>query len=967
MYVFRRAGKDRDSQHPPFRGSRWSTCWIAFCLCTVSAHPQLPNRIALTIDATQTVPIQGSVMPMALPQNDVGRVDGDKRLSGITIYFKLTQTQQGELGTLVRAQQTPGSPAYHKWLTPAEYGSRFGLSGNDITTIQTWLEQQGFVVDRISNSRTSITFSGTAHQVESAFQTEIHSYRIGNETHFANATNFTIPNALADVIQSIRNVDDFRPKPFVRFHTSRTGTVNPAFTSAQTGDHYIQPGDVSIIYDIKAAYSAGFTGTGQSIAIVGQSEINLSDIENFQSAAGLTVKEPTLVLVPNSGNPAYSSGDEAESDLDLEYSGGIGKGAAIYLVYVGNSANYSVWDSMQYAVDTDIAPIISMSYGGCEPDLSSSDYSTLEAILEEGASQGQSIIVASGDTGSTACYADLSSNSSPTSEEEELAVNYPASSAYVTALGGTEFPAADIQSSNTTYWDSASGSDVVTSAKSYIPEQVWNDDSASNGAEYALGAGGGGTSIYTARPSWQSGVTGIPSGSYRLVPDISLDSSPENAGYLYCTSDSSSWSQGQQASCNDGFRDSSSGDLTVAGGTSFAAPIFAGMLAIISQKENSTGQGLINSILYSLAGNSGTYNSAFHDITSGGNQCTAGLNYCSSAGESHYYAGTGYDEASGLGSVDLNNLMGSWTKGGSASLDATATALSPATSTPNAGSSDTITVTVSPQSSSIATTPTGTLTIAIDGTVETSTLALTNGSATYTFSSTASGAHVITAKYSGDSTFAPSIGTVTVDVSGSGGSSTSGSFALSATNVSVSQGSTGTSTVTVKSQDSYAGTVGFTLSTSSSSLQEYGCYASIPNATVSANGTASTSVTIYTSKSDCTSASWVKGAMRFRFTETGTRTLASTQIGSPARGVIPIGLASTLAGLLLFRSRKRRTKTVGVIIYLGLACLLSITTSCGSSSKSNDVPKGSYTLTLYGADTANSTIASSTSFALTVK
>lgn len=969
MHVFRCARTKWKLQFLFSLVSRWLAHWIVLCLIGVGAYAKSQDRITQAIDLTQTVSLKGSVVPLARAENDIGRASADMRLTGITIHFMLTQDQQAELNALVQAQQTPGSPSYHRWLTPAEYASRFGLSGNDIAKIQTWLEQQGFVVNRISDGRTSITFSGTVRQVESAFQTEIHNYKVGNETHFANAAQLAIPSALAGVIGSIRNLDDFRPKPFVRFHTSRTGVANPAFTSAQTGDHLLQPGDVSIIYDIKAAYSAGDTGTGQSIAIVGQSEINLSDIENFQSAAGLTVKDPTLVLVPDSGSEAYSSGDEAESDLDLEYSGSIGKGATIYLVYVGNNANYNVWDSLQYAVDTDIAPIISMSYGGCEPDLSSSDYSTLESILEQGASQGQSIIVAAGDTGSTACYADLSTNTAPTSEEEELAVNYPASSAYVTAMGGTEFPADDVASSNTTYWESASGSDVVTSAKSYIPEQVWNDDSASAGseygAEYALEAGGGGTSIYTARPSWQSGVTGIPSGSYRVVPDISLDSSPNNAGYLYCTSDTSAWSQGQQASCNDGFRDSSTQDLTVAGGTSFAAPIFAGMLAIVNQKQNSTGQGLINSTLYTLAANTSTYSSAFHDITSGGNECTAGLNYCSSAGESHYYAVTGYDEASGLGSIDLYNLMKSWTSSSSTSLEATTTALSPASSTPSSGASDTITITVSPQSSAITTTPTGTLTVAVDGTVETSSLSLSNGSATYAFSSTASGAHVITAKYSGDSTFASSTGTVTVNVGGSGGGASSGTFTLLATNVTASQGSSGTSTVTVTSLNSYAGTVGFTLSTTSSSLQEYGCY-DVPDVPVAANETATTTLTIYTSKSACSSSSSVRKGPHRSFVKAKARPLASILQDSVGRTV---SLATVIGAFVLLGIRRRRL----LWIKAGLSCLLlvevlGLVVGCGgSANNNNDVAKGTYTLTLDGADTSNSSIAASSTFTLTVQ
>ena len=939
----------------PFSLVSQCSAWITLCLYAFSAHGQSPNRISQIIDLTQTAQLQGSVMPLARPEKDNGRVSGEMRLSGITIYFKLTAQQQADLDALVQAQQTSGSLLYHQWLTPAEYASRFGLSESDLDKVQTWLELEGFAIDRISDSHTSISFSGSVRLVESAFHTEIHRYNIDGETHFANATQLSIPTALSGVIQSVRNLNDFRPKPQVRFQKPA-----PDFTSGQTGNHYLTPKDVATIYDVSAAYNSGYNGTGQSIVVVGQSEVEVSDIEHFQSAAGLTIKDPTLVLVPNSGSAASSTGDESESDLDLEYSGGMGTGATIYFVYTGNNQNYSVFDSIQYAVDTRIAPIISISYGACETDLSSSDFSTLESIMEQGASQGQSIISASGDNGSTSCYGD---SGLTTAQQEALAVNYPASSAYVTGLGGTEFPSSDVSSSNTTYWQSANGSDLVNSAKSYIPEQTWNDDSSSN-TQNPLAASGGGTSALTPRPSWQTGVTGIPSGSYRLVPDISLSSSPVNAGYLYCSSDSQA--TGITGSCTNGFRDSSDKYLTVAGGTSFAAPIFAGMLSIINQKENSTGQGLVNSMLYKLAEDSSTYASAFHDISSGGNQCTAGSQYCSSAGASKYAATIGYDEATGLGSIDLYNLMSAWTGSGS-SLKPTITALTAATSTPSSGASDTITITVAPESSSISTTPTGSLSIVVDGTVETSSLALSNGSATYTFSSSVAGAHVIEGEYSGDSIFAPSTGSVTVNVGGSGGGSGSGTFSLSATNVTVAQGKSGTSTVTVTSQNSYAGTVGFNLSTSSTSLSEYGCY-NIPDATVAANKTTTTTLTIYTSKSDCNSSGSVRGGTLRHFVDTG-HAAGSAQATSQS-GSIPLESSITLAGLLVLVVRKRVLRSwMSRMCFILLAGASFIILGCGGGSggNSNDVPKGTYTLTIDGADTSDSSIANSTTLTLTVQ
>jgi subtilase family serine protease len=935
--------------------------------CALVLAQTVTDRVTREIDSQSVVSLSGSVNPHAAAKYDIGHETGGTKISGITMYFRPSAEQKAELDTLVKAQQTPGSSYYHKWLSPEEFAGRFGLSDNDLARVRSWLEQQGFSVDRVANGHNSISFSGTATQVESAFQTEIHNYKINNQTHFANATPISVPSALSGIVQSVRNLDDFRPKPHVRFRSAQSSKVSPNFTSSQSGNHYLTPKDVATIYDINSTYNSGYTGSGQSVAVVGQSKIVVSDIENFQSAAGLTVKDPTLVLVPNSGTAAVSSGDEAESDLDLEYSGGIAKGATVYLVYVGNNSNYSVWDSLQYAVDTKIAPIISMSYGGCEPDLSSSDYSTLESILEQGASQGQSVIVSSGDSGSTACYADLTSNTTPTAQEMELAVNYPASSAYVTGLGGTEFPSADVSSSNTTYWDSASGSDGVSSALSYIPEQVWNDDSSTvgstDGAEYALSSGGGGTSTLTARPSWQTGVTGIPSGSYRLVPDISLDSSPNNAGYLYCSSDSTA--TGITGSCSNGFRDSSNVYLTVAGGTSFAAPIFAGMLALINQKENSTGQGLINSTLYSLASNSTTYASAFHDITSGSNECTAGSSYCSSAGQSEYPATTGYDEASGLGSVDLYNLLNAWPSGSTTSLDATTTSLSAASSTPSSGASDVITITVAPESSSVTTTPTGTLTVTVDGATETSSLALSSGSATYTFSSTTSGSHVITATYSGNSTFAVSTGTTTVTIGSTSGTGSGGS---------------GSTTVTVTPSGGYTGTVDFSLSTSSTYIQNYACF-DISNATVSGTSAVNETLTLYTGTADCSSASVKSGKVHaFHSVKTGRNSSDSMlPMTTPAFG----SMGLLLAGIFGWRFRRVRGLSC-MLAFLALGFVLSGCggSTSGSSSKgfslsispssvtvsagTSGIPTGSYTLTINGEDSSDSSLATSATMTLVV-
>ncbi|MFZ0630370.1 MAG: protease pro-enzyme activation domain-containing protein [Acidobacteriaceae bacterium] len=948
---------------------------LAVLLVSVPLLAQQPvGRIAETIDPNALATLRGSVSPRLAHATNLGPLDPATPMTGITLYFQPSAEQKAALDALVQAQQTHGSPLYHAWITPAEYAARFGLSDADLAKVETWLNSQGFNIDSVANSHNSITVSGTAAQVEAAFGTQLNRYQVDGETHFANASDLQIPAALSGILQSVRHLNDFRPKPQIHI------PANPQFTAKSTNQHFLTPKDVATIYDINAAYNSGYNGSGQTIVVVGQSDISTSDITAFQNAAGLTVKNPNIILDPGTGTAADVPSDEAESDLDIEYASATAPGATIDFVYTGNNSSDNVYDSLQYAIDNRLGSVISMSYGTCEtalgPATDPTTFDSLETVLEQGASQGQSILAAAGDTGSTACYDPGGSSGLTTAQQEALAVNYPASSAYATGIGGTEFPSADVASSNTTYWESSSGSDVVSSALSYIPEQVWNDDSAAIGNEfgalYALSSGGGGTSVFAARPTWQTGVPGIPSGSYRLVPDVSLDASADNAGYLYCTSDTTSWTSGQKASCNSGFRDASSQDLTIGGGTSFATPIFAGMLAIVNQAENASGLGLVNPKLYMLAANATTYASAFHDISSGSNKCTAGSSYCSTAGASKYSATTGYDEASGLGSVDFYNLLTAWTGGITSTLDGTTTTVSAASATPASGANDIITITVAPTSSAITAVPTGTVTITLDGTVQTPALTLSAGTTTYTFSSTTAGTHVILASYSGDSTFAASSGSTTVTV---GGSANAGSFTLSAPNVTVNQGNSGTSTVTVTSQNNYAGTVGFEMSTTSTSLQQYGCY-TIGNTTVAAGNSATSTLTLYTSLSSCNALKGSNSSGVHSFVARGASNLAASRHRQPLGPGVHIG-AAAFAGLLFLGFRRVRRHAWMLMSCFLLLAVLGLSTGCGShsgngtsssstGSTSTDVATGTYTLTLTGTDTVNSSITASTNLSLTV-
>ncbi|MGD0831743.1 MAG: protease pro-enzyme activation domain-containing protein [Terracidiphilus sp.] len=893
------------------------------------------------------------------------------RLNGMSLFFSRSAEQQADLNALVAAQRDIASPLYHQWLTPDQFAARFGMADADLARVQGWLVQQGFSIDSVARSRNSIHFSGNVNQVEQAFSTQMHLYNVEGKQHFAPSTELSLPAALAPVVLAVRNLTDFRPKPM------HILPAHPSFTSGQSGDVFFAPGDIKVAYNIPSAY----TGAEQSIAIMGQSAVLVSDIENFQSAAHLTTKDPTLVLVPGTGNSAGFSGDETESDLDLEWSGAMAPGASIFFVYTGSDENSGgVFTSMQYAVDENIAPIISLSYGTCETELSTSDLQSSELMAQQAVAQGQTIIASSGDSGSTACapFSNLT-----LLEKEAEAVSYPASSEFVTGLGGTETTAAE-DKTGAGYWAS-SGTDDLTSALQYIPEVAWNDDSG----QYGLSSSGGGISTVISRPDWQAGVTGIPAGATRVVPDIALYSSPNYPGYLFCTSDPESEIEG---SCSNGFRDANNDYLTVAGGTSFAAPIFAGMLALINQaKGYSTGQGLINPTLYTLAANGTIYGSAFHDVTSGSNDCTAGSTYCGST--AGFSAGTGYDEVTGLGSVNLANLIAAWptNTGSSDALIGTSTTISTAATTPAIGANVNFTITVVAASGSAS--PMGTVNLSINGggtgesnggitatanLVASTTPGISTASYSYTFY--IGGANQIVAQYAGDSTFAQSSGVVQVCANGC--DTATGNIALAPTpsTLNVTQGNQGTETIAITPLGGYTGTVLLYLNTSNNTALQNLCLLA-QNVT---NGNASvivgggipvrTQLIFDTNASDC--AATTTGAARTSFHRLGGIKAARNGGAHPAAAnPTPLGVA--FAGLLLAgllgRYSKKFHGTAGMIALLAVALAIS---ACGGGSSStttvitppnNDPPKGTYTITVMGQDSNTSLVSGVARFTFVIQ
>ena len=462
-------------------------------------------------------------------------------MSGVSLVFKPSAAQQSALDKLLAQQQDASSPNYHRWVTPAEFADRFGLSQNDINKVISWLQSQGLTVTRTANSRNQVFFEGSVAQIEAAFRTEIHNYLVDGEMHYANATEPSVPAALSSIVLAVQNLHTFQPKP--RAAVRRTSdSPDPHFTSHLSGNHFLSPGDFATIYDVQALYTGGIDGTGQKIALTGQSPINLADVANFRTAAGLSASAPTLLLMPGTGTSTRCSGDEAESDLDVEWSGGVAKNASIILVYPGlltnescSNRSFGAFDALQYAIDQNVAPVISNSYGNCEANIGLPFAQTMRGWVQQANAQGQTVVSSTGDSGASDC--DFQS----TSATQGFAVDIPGAIPEVTGMGGTEFngdAAASVSGGNasaTTYWNGTTGgTDAIASAISYIPEMAWNDSAFDVANGGVISASGGGASTFFTKPSWQTG-TGVPSDGKRDMPDLALNSSADHDGYLFCS------------------------------------------------------------------------------------------------------------------------------------------------------------------------------------------------------------------------------------------------------------------------------------------------------------------------------------------------------------------------------------------------------------------------------------------------
>ena len=610
-----------------------------------SALAQTPaDRITGRIDETQVTTLTGNVHPMARGEFDEGVINGETPLEQMILQLQPSAAQQAALEALMEAQHDPNSTLYHQWLTPAQYGARFGASEQDLAAITGWLAGHGFTVDEIPVNHRQIIFSGTEAQVEDTFHSEIHHYLVGGVSHIANTQDPQIPSALAGVVGGIVSLHDFR---HVSDIGSREAVIRPRYTSGSA--HYLFPADWATTYDLNPLYKAGTNGAGISIAIVGRSNINLTDVSMFRSVSGLPANNPTVILVNT--NPGLVAGDQDESTLDVEWAGGVAPAAAVKFVVSASTATSDGIDlAAQYIVNHATAQVMSTSYGSCEADMGSTELAFYNSLWQQAASEGISSFVSSGDSGAAGCYSGAATSASGTG------VNGLCSSPYSTCVGGTEF---NEGSNSAAYWSSTNEAGNG-SALSYIPEEVWNESGSKGGS--GLWASGGGASLYYTQPAWQKAVsgTGVANGM-RAVPDVAVS-----------------------ASAHDGYMIVENGSYYVISGTSAASPSFAGVMALVAETHGRVGQGNANPLLYALLN---ANRNPFHATPSGNNSVPGVTGFTAS--------GASYNLVTGLGSVDGTVLAAEWGSGSSTTKPAIDFALASSASNGTIAAGKTITFTLS--------------------------------------------------------------------------------------------------------------------------------------------------------------------------------------------------------------------------------------------------------------------------------
>jgi pro-kumamolisin-like protein/Big-like domain-containing protein len=789
---------------PAFRAAAQSKPAAASAAAAQAAA--IPSRITQAIDETQLVRLHGNVHPLARAEFDQGLISDATPMKRMMLVLQRSPEQQAALSKLMDEQLSKDSANFHKWLTPEQFGKQFGPADADIQAVTDWLTRQGFQQIKVGAGRTAVEFSGNVGQVRNAFHTEIHRFNVSGEARQANVSDPQIPTALTPVVSGVLTLHNF-PRKSLRhqagvFTRTADGRVEPQFTGSTGQFFVVGPADFAKIYNIPASLD----GTGQTIAIVGDSNINPQDVTDFRTLFSLPVNPPNIIL--NGPDPGLNA-DEGEAALDVQISGMVAPKATIDFVVSEDTLTALGIDlSSFYIIDNNLAPVMSLSFGACEAGLGAAANRFFNTIWEQAAAQGITVFVAAGDPGSAGCD-DFNTAKAATLG---LAVSGFASTPFNVAVGGTDFDDVGTQSN---FWlvPPAPNGPGKESALGYIHEVPWNDSCAATATASTLntvcvnptpstllniaGGSGGPSSIYLT-PPWQNGIipNGIAAGdNHRYIPDVSLfasDGPQSKSFYLVCQADA--LSAGSSPSC------AATGPFSFlgAGGTSASSPAFAGIMALINQ--NNGPQGNANPVLYKIAATAaqncnssttplaGSAICSFYDITKGNNSvpCAGKSTNCSSqttgvngvlvspasatipawttaAGSG---AIPGYDLATGLGSVNVANLATQWplAVGKFTGTTTTLTLNNGAAVNITHGFPVTAKVTVTPSSGTVA--PSGDVSLlaptAVNGGIGNSTLS--GGSITVTGVILPGGSYSVNARYAGDTTFASSISTPGVPV-----------------------------------------------------------------------------------------------------------------------------------------------------------------------------------------------------------
>ena len=695
----------------------------ASCALTIPAIAQSAAgpQVTQTINPTQSSVLAGNTRPEAVPANDRGRAADSLVLKNMQLQLKRPAVLEQAFESAIDQMYLRTSPSFHHWMTAAQIGAQFGPNEQDVQTVTHWLTSHGFQVNEVYPSRMLVDFSGTAGQVRNTFATEIHNLQVNGVRHIANMSDPKIPTALAPVIAGIVSLHDFKPnsmrKPRANYTygsaSSRTYALvpgdletiynlTPLYTAGITG----KGETIVTVEDTNLFTTADYTKF--------RSEFGLTA---YTSGSLTTVHPAPVSGKSNCTNPGVpAGGDDGEAALDVEYASAAAPNATVELASCKDTATFGGLIAIENIVSAASHPtIISMSYGECEAENGAGSNAAFYSTFQQAAAEGVSVFVSAGDENAASCDADLKKAT------HGIGISGWASTPYNVAVGGTDF-GDTFAGTNATYWNTKNTT-TFGSAKSYINEIPWNDSCASvlittfNGStvpygttgfcntangeanylEVAGGSGGpsgcatgapakagivGGTCAGYAKPSWQTGLLGNPTDGVRDIPDVSLFAANGawDHYYVYCWSDTA-----QGGTTCAGAPSGWAG----AGGTSFSSPIMAGIQALVQQKTGAA-QGNPNPVYYALAateygatGSTGCNSSKgksvastciFYDVTQGDMDvnCTgkvdcylpSGKNGVLSTSDTAYKpaygTGTGWDYATGIGSVNAYNLVNAW-------------------------------------------------------------------------------------------------------------------------------------------------------------------------------------------------------------------------------------------------------------------------------------------------------------------